>query len=73
MFTFGLNKKQTGVLRSMPGQVADYYVQRRDNAARLLEAEPSTSPLRPYREWVLRRANEDLRREEGRAEENADG
>jgi len=70
---FGLTKKETGVLCSMPGQVADYYVQRRDNAASLLEAEPPTSPLRPYREWVLRCAEEDLRRKKGRAEEDADG
>jgi hypothetical protein len=70
---FGLTKKETGVLRSMPGEVADYYVQRRDNAVCLLEAETPTSPMRPYREWVLRCAEENLRREEGRAEEDADG
>jgi hypothetical protein len=68
---FGLTKKETGVLRSMPGQVPDYYVQRRDSAACLLEAESQISPLSPYREWVLRCAEEDLRREEGRAEEDA--
>jgi hypothetical protein len=70
---FGLTRKETGVLRSMPGEVADYYVQRRDGAARLLQVEPPTSSLRPYREWVLRCSEEDLRREEGRAEEDADG
>lgn len=70
---FGLARKETGVLRSTPGQVADYYVQRRDSAARLLAAEPAELPLRPYREWALRCAEEDLRREEGRAEEDANG
>ena len=41
---FGLARKETGVLSSMPGEVADYYVQRRESAARLLSAELPGSP-----------------------------
>lgn len=69
---FGLTKKETGVLHSMPGEVPDYYLQRRDSAERLKELEPMSSPLRPYREWVLMCAAEDLRREEERAQEDSD-
>jgi hypothetical protein len=70
---FGLAQKKTGVLRSMPGEVADYYVQRCDSATHLLSAEPPRSPLRPYRKWVLRCAERDLRLEKGKAEEDANG
>lgn len=68
---FGLSKKETGVISSMPGEVSDYYVVTRDAAARLCEVEPIDSPLRGYREWALRCAEEDLRRERGCVEENA--
>jgi hypothetical protein len=66
---FCLSRKETGVMRSMPGEVPDYYVHTRDSAKRLLDCEPQDSPLRLYREWALKTAEDDLRREEGRAEE----
>ena len=70
---FGLARKETGVLSTMRGEVTPYYVTTRDRAARLRDAEPSGSPLRGCREWALRRAEADLRREQERAEEDADG
>jgi len=66
---FGLARKETGVLTSMPGEVPEHYVRARDDAARMRDAEPIASPLRGYREWALRRAESDLRQEQGRAEE----
>jgi hypothetical protein len=69
---FGLARKQTPVLTSMPGEVADWYVQVRDDAKHLLELTPDESPLKDYRRWALRRAEDDLRREEGIAEEVTD-
>lgn len=69
---FCLSSKETGVMTSMPGEVPHYYVDARDFAKRLLDEEPQNSPLRPYREWALKCSENDLRREEGRAEEHAD-
>ncbi len=66
---FGLSRKETDAMWSHPGEVPQYYISSRDVATRLLENEPKDSPLRAYREWALRRAEEDLQREEGRAEE----
>lgn len=67
---FGLTKKETGMLSSIPGQVSKYYADRCDEANRLLSLEPAESPLRPYREWALNGAKDDLLRETGRAEED---
>jgi len=69
---FCLSRKESGVLTSMPGEVPLYYVQARDLAKQLRDNEPLDSPLRSYREWALTRAEHDLQREEGRAEEHAD-
>lgn len=68
---FGLSRKETGVIVSVPGEVAEYYIQARDNAARMLAAEPVESPLRSYREWAYLRAEANLSQENGRAEEVA--
>lgn len=68
---FSLSRKETGVITSAPGEVPQYYVHVRDTAKRLLDEEPHTSPLHPYREWALKCAEYDLRREEGLAEEHA--
>lgn len=70
---FGLSRKETGVISSMPGQEADYYIQRLDSAVRLRDAEPHDSPLRGYREWKLHCAEADHRRARERAEEDANG
>lgn len=67
---FGLGRKETGVLTSTPGQVADFYVQAVDKAARLRDSDPPDSPLRGYREWACRRAEADLLREQERVEED---
>jgi hypothetical protein len=67
---FGLGRKETGVITSTPGQVADFHVQARDNAARLRDAEPLESPLRGYREWACRRTEADLLREQEQVEED---
>lgn len=68
---FGLARKETEVITSTPGVVADHYVRRLDEAARLRDAEPLDSPLRECREWALRRAQRDLEWAAGRAEEDA--
>jgi len=68
---FGLARKESGVITSTPGKVADFYVQTRDDAARLRDREPVDSPLRGYRDWAFHRAEHDLRWAEGRAEEDA--
>lgn len=68
---FSLSRKESGVLTSMPGEVPLYYFQARDLARQLRDQEPLDSPLRSYREWALTRAEQDLQREEGRAEEHA--
>ncbi|MBI4388961.1 MAG: ATP-binding protein [Nitrospinae bacterium] len=70
---FGLSRKETGVISSQPGEVSDYYFRTRDDAVRMRDAEPGDSPLKEYRDWALRCAEADLQREQGRAEENADG
>lgn len=67
---FGLGRKETGVITSTPGQIADFWVQARDNAARLRDAEPLDSPLRGYREWAFHRAEADLLREREQVEED---
>lgn len=69
---FCLSSKETGVMTNMPGEVPHYYVEAHNSAKRLLHEEPQNSPLRPYREWALMRAKQDLQREEGLAEEHAD-
>ena len=70
---FGLAQKETGVITSMPGEVSEYYVTNRDTAARLRDSEPSASVLRGYRDWALGCAEDELRREEQRAEEDGNG
>lgn len=70
---FCLSRNETDVMTSMPGEVPDYYVHARDSAKRLLDCEPQDSPLRAYREWALKTAEYDLRREEGSAEEFGNG
>lgn len=67
----GLARKETGVMSSAPGP--DYYVPRLDTVVRMLANEPQTSPIRPYFEWALRRAEEELRHEEARVEEDNNG
>ena len=70
---FGLSRKETGVIRSMPGQVADYYHNAQENAIRLRDNEPLASPLRGYREWAVRGAEADLIRQEQFMEEDFHG
>lgn len=70
---FGLSWKESVAYSSMPGQVADIWTQKLNRARTLRDTEPSTSPLRQYRDWVVLCAEHDLRREEGMAEENANG
>lgn len=67
---FGLSKKETGVLTSAPGEVPDHYIKAEEQAQRLLDNEPSNSPLRGYRDWALRCAKYDLRHAKERAEED---
>lgn len=69
---FGLSRKETGVLRSMPGQVPDYYVRACETATRLRDAEPLISPLRDYRAWALRRADAEFKEQQEWVEEMAD-
>ena len=66
---FCLSRNETGVMTSLPGEVPHYYIDARDSARLLLDGEPKDSPIRSYREWALRRAESDLRHEQGRAEE----
>jgi len=70
---FCLSSKQSGVIGSMPGEVADYYIQTHDEAVRMRDAEPNGSPLRDYWAWTVRWRLADLRLAQGRAEELADG
>jgi hypothetical protein len=70
---FGLARKETGVISSMPGEVPEYYLQAREKAATLLQNEPSTSALYGYRQWAMARAEADLQREKESAEEDANG
>ncbi len=70
---FGLARKETDVISSMPGEIPEYYVNARESAANLLENEPADSPLYGYRQWSLRRAEEDLRRAKQVAEEDENG
>ncbi|EAQ78806.1 hypothetical protein DSM3645_29931 [Blastopirellula marina DSM 3645] len=70
---FCLSSKETGVMTSMPGEVPQYYIEACEEAKRLLEQEPVSSPLLEYRRWALNSAERDLRFEQGRAEEDADG
>ncbi|HVZ39744.1 MAG TPA: hypothetical protein VHI13_10740 [Candidatus Kapabacteria bacterium] len=67
----GLTRKESGVISSGPGEVPDYYIQRLDDAVRMLQGEPLTSPLRGYREWAVEVAEAELQWERGRAEEDA--
>lgn len=67
---FGLSRRETVVIPSAIGQVAAYYVQARDAAARMRDSEPPDSPLRGYREWAYRRADADLLREQQSVEED---
>lgn len=69
---FGLSRKETGLLISMPGQVPDYYVRACETATRLRDAEPLDSPLRDYRDWALGRAKAELKWEQESAEEDND-
>jgi hypothetical protein len=69
---FGLSRKETGVMISMPGQVPDYYVRACEKATRLRDTEPSDSPLIDYREWALRRADAEFKEQQEWAEELAD-
>jgi hypothetical protein len=66
---FGLSRKETGVLSSVPGEVPSYYFEMRDAAIRMRDLEPSGSNLQAYREWAVRRAEEDLLRERQMTEE----
>ena len=70
---FGLSRKETGVLTSTPGQPSSYFKLAYDRAVRLRDAEPLDSPVRGYREWIVRCAEADLRREEQSAEEDENG
>jgi hypothetical protein len=70
---FGLSWKESYAYTSMPGRVADFWVQKRDRARALRDAETPESLLRPYRDWVLQCAESELRREQGQAEEDANG
>jgi hypothetical protein len=44
-----------------------------ENATRMRDAEPTDSPLREYREWSLRLAQEQLHRQSQLAEEVRNG
>jgi hypothetical protein len=66
---FGLSRKETGVLSSAPGEVPSYYFEVRDAAIRMRDLEPPGSNLQAYREWAVRRAEEDLLRERQMTEE----
>ena len=65
-------ENESGVLTSLPGQVPEYYVRKRDRARELYENETSLS-LKPYRKWALERAEEKLRFEKERVEEVNNG
>lgn len=69
----GLSRKETGVLSSAPGEVPIYYTQIVENATRMRDAETTDSPLREYREWSLRLAQEQLHRQTQMAEEVRNG
>jgi hypothetical protein len=66
---FGLSTKETGVLSSAPGEIPSHYFEVRDAAVRMSDLEPPDSILRGYREWALRRAEEDLFRQRQMTEE----
>ena len=70
---FSLSQKETGVITSAPGQVADYYIKSKEDSARMLDSESRGSPLVEYREWAFRRAEAVLKHAEERAEEDARG
>jgi hypothetical protein len=70
---FGLTRKETGVITSMQGEVPDFYLRTRDQAARMRDSEPQSSPLRGYREWALHKTEIILQQEQERVEENDNG
>jgi len=70
---FGISRKETGVISSMPGEVPDYYLRAREKAVTLLQNEPSDSLLYGYRQWAMKRAEADLQREKESAEEDGNG
>ena len=70
---FALARQETGVISSMPGEVPEYYLRAKENAATLLQNEPLHSHLFGYRQWAMARAETDLQRAKERAEEDANG
>jgi len=69
---FGLSRKSTPALNSLPGEVPAYYSEQVEKVQSMLDSESSQSSLRPYFEWALRGAQETLKTEQGRAEEDFD-
>jgi hypothetical protein len=69
---FGLSRKETGGMWRTRGEVPSQFYSTCDLADRMLREEPTDSPLRPFREWSLKRAQEDLRHEQERVEELGD-
>ena len=69
---FGLSKKSTPALTSMPGEVPVFYVEAAKNAKSRRDNEPTDSPLRAYFEWAAIRAQAMLESETERAEEDFD-
>jgi len=60
---FGLTKKESGVIEGSPGKISPYYTNAVELARILQQTEPIDSCLRNYRQWILERAEDDLRRE----------
>ena len=66
----GLTPEITLCLQNKPGEVADRYIQVRDDAKRLFDITSEDSPLKGYRKWALHLAEEALRREKEIVEED---
>lgn len=64
-----LSKEGSGVLSSTPGEVPDYYNEQLERAKSLRDTEPLNSPLKPYREWALKLAEDELSYQKSIAEE----
>jgi hypothetical protein len=68
---FGLSRKESGVLTSMPGEVAKHYPNRCEVADRISKEKKPDSPLSGYWNWALKSATADYERELARTEEDS--
>jgi hypothetical protein len=67
---FGLSRKETGVLSSMPGEVAKHYPNRCEVTESISKDMKADSPLSGYWNWATKCAKADYEQELARTEED---